>query len=170
MDAHIQHVFVRELERQAQFGLIAVADLNAALAACDNDRVWYSIQGLLIAAGNVSKLLWPGPEYESRGAALRQLLSVADDSVLAPRTFRNHFEHFDERLDAWVAGDEAHNFVDSNIGPTGMISGLDSKNFLRNLDTTEMAVTFRGDSYRLQPITTALQDVCQRASQLGNAR
>lgn len=159
MDANVQNVFVREVERQARFGLMAVADLNAALQAQGTDRVWCSIQNLLIAAGNVSKLLWPAKTFEERGKALRQALSVSDDSPLAPRTFRNHFEHFDERLEEWAAAVGARNFVDSNIGPTGMIAGPDPASFFRNLDTALMAVTFRGDSYLLRPIASALEEI-----------
>ena len=170
MDSHVRSIFVGEVERQAKFGLMAVVDLKAALTSDDADRVWYSIQGLLIAAGNVSKLLWPVNAHEERGKVLRQAFSVSEDSVLAPRTFRNHFEHFDERLDAWAAAAGARNFVDSNIGLSGMISGLDSAGFLRNLDTKDMAVTFRGDSYQLQPIATALQELHGKATQLKGAR
>ena len=158
-------MFVGEVERQAKFGLMAVADLNAALAAPDTDRVWYSMQNLLIAAGNVSKLLWPAKDYEERGKTLRQVLTVSDDSVLAPRTFRNHFEHFDERLEQWATAAGPGNFVDSNIGPPGMISGLDPSSFLRNLDTKSMALTFRGDAYQLQPIVSALEQVHAQATQ-----
>lgn len=170
MDSHVRYVLVLEVERQAKFGLMAVSDLNAALASQDTDRVWYSIQSLLIAAGNVSKLLWPAKAYAERGQTLRQALSISDESVLAPRTFRNHFEHFDERLETWSVADPPRNFVDSNIGPPGMISGLDPASFLRNLDTKDWAVTFRGDAYQLRPIAAALQGLHARAAQLKDAR
>ncbi len=170
MDAHTRYVFVLEVERQAKFGLVAAADLDAALRTLDTDRVWYTIQNFLIAVGNVSKLLWPAKKYEERGEELRTALSVAEDSVLAPRTFRNHFEHFDERLEAWAVGPGGRGFVDSNIGPPGMISGIDPAGFMRNLDTTNMSVTFRGDAYQLRPIITALGELHAKAAQLNNAR
>jgi hypothetical protein len=170
MDSHVRYVFVREVKRQAKFGLVAIADLDAALASQNSERVWYSIQSLLIAAGNVSKVLWPTKAYAERGQTLREALSISDDNVLAPRTFRNHFEHFDERLEDWAVADPSRNFVDSNIGPPGMISGLDPAGFLRNLDTKEWAVTFRGDAYQLRPIAAALQELHARAAQLKDAR
>jgi hypothetical protein len=168
MDERVRHVFVREVERQSSYALMGFNDLNAALAARATDRIWYSLQSILIAAGNVSKLLWPAKAYEARGVELRKDLQVAEDSVLAPRTFRNHFEHFDERLEKWASSTGGRIFVDSNIGPPGMISGLDETLFLRNLDTKNLAVTFQGDSYSLQPIATALVELRGRAEELAN--
>lgn len=161
MEEHARQAFLIEVERQAKFALIAINDLNIALSPTAGndgvDRVWYSIQGLLVAAGNVSKLLWPSKkECAARGEELRALLDVENGSALEPRTFRNHFEHFDERLEAWASESRRKNFVDSNIGPAGMISGIDPADFLRNLDTASMSVTFRGDSYRLQHIADEL--------------
>jgi hypothetical protein len=53
-----------EVERQCRFAIIAAADLDAALAVLDRDHIWYSVQAFLVAAGNVSKLLWPSKAYE----------------------------------------------------------------------------------------------------------
>ncbi len=158
MDKQVLLIFQREIERQCRFALIAFADLGEALNVANTDRAWYSIQALLIAAGNVSKLLWPpGSTFAGRGNELRLSLAVPDPSPLEPRTFRNHFEHFDERLEAWASSSQRHNFVDSNIGPAGSISGPDLADFLRNFDTTKYAVTYRGDTFELRPIIAALE-------------
>lgn len=69
----------------------------------DFDRVetWCSIQTILVAAGNVSKILWPNEKYKVRGEKLRQLLNVEKDNPLSNRKFRNHFEHYDERIEEY---------------------------------------------------------------------
>lgn len=165
MDTMLLRIFQREVERQCAFALIAARDLNQALQAGDMDRIWYSVQALLVAAGHVSMLLWPvSPLLPERGAQVRESLSVGDDSPLQPRTFRNHFEHFDERLEQWATSSERRNFADQNVGPPGMISGLDPGDYLRNLDTTNMAVTFRGDAYPLQTIVAAIRELWEKAA------
>ncbi len=169
MDQHIQTIFVHEIERQARFGLIAVDDMHSALSGHNVERVWYSVQGLLIAAGHLSKILWPGKAHEGRGQVLRKLLSVSDESVLAPRRFRNHFEHFDERLEAWASSSARRNFVDSNVGLPAMITGIEPDDYLRNFDTKNLVVTFRGDAYSLQPIANAIEELYGRAAQVLNA-
>lgn len=164
MDPMILRIFQREVERQCKFALIAAQDLEQALVASDTDRIWYHVQAFLVAAGNISKLLWPPkPRLLNRGAELRSNLSVGDDSPLQPRTFRNHFEHFDERIEQWATSSQRHNFADSNVGPQGMIVGLDPRDYLRNFDTTNFAVTYRGDVYPLEPIVEAVQSLWQKA-------
>ncbi len=165
METMILRIFQREVERQCRFALIAVQDLNKKLQTTEMDRIWYSVQAFLVAAGNISKLLWPRkPLLPQRGAELRASLFVDDDSPLKPRTFRNHFEHFDERLEKWATSSERHNFADSNVGPLGAIGGLEPGDFLRNFDITDFAVTFRGDVYHLQPLTNAIHNLWQKAA------
>ncbi len=42
-------------------------------------------------------------KYQARGAELRKNYQVADDSPLRSRDLRNAIEHFDERLDDYLA-------------------------------------------------------------------
>jgi hypothetical protein len=165
MDKNTLRIFQLEIERQCSFAIIAVQDLQKALQVPDMDRIWYSIQSFLVAAGNVSKLLWPSSaRIPDRAKELKNSLGVDDSSPLAPRTFRNHFEHFDERLEDWAMSSERKNFVDSNVGPSGMISGIDLEDYLRNFDTTKNAVTFRGDEYNLTPMVDAIIGLHGKAS------
>ena len=164
MEEMVLRIFQREVERQCMFGLMAVENLNQALQSHSMDDIWYHIQAFLVAAGNISKLLWPPKlRFAERGAELRKSLSVGDDSPLAPRTFRNHFEHFDERLEEWATSSERHNFADSNVGPPGAIVGLDQRDYLRNFDPVNLTVTFRGDSYQIKPIIDSIQVLWQKA-------
>jgi hypothetical protein len=79
------------------------------------------------------------------------------------RTFRNHFEHFDERLERWAASPEPRTPTDSNIGPVSAISGLELDDRLRHFDPTTYTVTFRGETYHLRPIIEAIQAIHLRA-------
>jgi hypothetical protein len=170
MDEHIKRIFVFEIERQAKFAVIASSDLEQALRDGGNiDTIWYSVQAFLIAAGNLSKLFWPIDQYANRGRELRDSFALKDDSILAPRTFRNHFEHFDERLEAWATGSPHRTFVDSNVGPRDMIGGFDPGDYLRNFDTQNFAVTFRGDTYLLRPIIDVVRDLHGRAAAMARS-
>lgn len=131
------------------------------------DCLWYSVQAFLVAAGNISKLLWPPgkPLFPEHGPELRAGLDVEENSPLKPRTFRNHFEHFDERLERWAASPAPRTLADSNIGLVSAISGLELDDQLRYFDPTTFAVTFRGDTYQLRPIIEAIQAIHQRATE-----
>src|SRR3989442_15541194 len=59
MELRNLRIFQREVEGQCTFAVIAWADLAQALDTSNMDRIWYSIQSFLVAAGNISKILWP---------------------------------------------------------------------------------------------------------------
>jgi hypothetical protein len=180
MDEQLKQIFVREILHQTKLALLACLDLNAlleerkseqirrdaALAQFNSLRIWYSIQGILIATANISKIFWPNKKYKQRGEALRQLMGMSDDSVLASRDFRNHFEHFDDRLETWASSSARRAFLDSNIATEGMFKGFAVTEYLRNFDLTNMTVTFQGDTYPLRPIVAALEQLHLRVSEL----
>ena len=178
MESSLLHIFHQEIERQARFSILAFQDLGEALKQLQkggadhdhslvriaHDRIWYSLQALLIAAGNLSKLFWPSKsQCEERGRELRESLKVPGDSPLQPRKFRNHFEHFDERLHEWASSSPHRNFVDSNIGPLNAIQGIDPEDLLRNFDPQSATLTYRGDTYELLPMIESIQVIHQRA-------
>ncbi|WP_211356936.1 hypothetical protein, partial [Phaeodactylibacter luteus] len=85
-------VLIDELALQASIAKRAAQRLKTACDNHDRIEIWSSIQSILVASGNVSKILWPTINYKTRGERLRQILSVEDDSILSNRRFRNHFE------------------------------------------------------------------------------
>ncbi len=169
MEKMVLKIFQREIERQCKFAIIAIEQTKAGLESNNLDIVWYAIQNFLVAAGNISKIFWPpNSTYQKRREELRKSLSIKDDSPIRPRNFRNHFEHFDERLENWATSSKRHNFVDSNIGPSNMIAGIDPDDFLRNFNPTNWTLTFRGDKYELKPIIDAIYDLYPRVSAEAN--
>src|SRR5258708_2197610 len=145
MDRRIQFAFVCEVHRQCKFTLLAAEDLRASLMQepwPDHDRIWMSIQAILIAVGNVSKVLWPSrAQGRDRGQELCALFEVDDNSPLSSRLFRNHFEHFDERLESW-ASEEHPMLCDANIGPAGMFGKIDPRSYLRHFDPDTFTLMF----------------------------
>ena len=66
----------------------------------------------IIASANISKILWPNETYKDRGVRLRKMLHISDNNILRDRTFRNHFEHYDERIAKWFEGGANGVFID----------------------------------------------------------
>jgi len=164
METRLLRIFQREVERQCRFAIVASEDMEQSLATEDNDRLWYSVQAFLVAAGNISKLLWPPrPALPQRAEMLRKSLSVKGDSPLKPRCFRDRFEHFDEHLEQWAKSSRSGAFIDSNVGPAGRIKGASEKDYLRNFELATWTVTFRGDSYHLPPLLKAIRLLWQKA-------
>jgi hypothetical protein len=171
-----------EVARQCQFAILAFQDLEQAIQSetLSIERVWFSVQALLIAAANVSKTLYSPPKQNNKGfagindngskkkelaeikKALRENLGVAENSILISKEvtgIRNAFEHFDERLYSWATLSKRHNIVDSCIGDISIFEGIDPNDYLRNLNPNTWELTFQGKVYNLKTIIEAIHDL-----------
>lgn len=107
---------VREISTQAHFADIAFSHLDPK-ATQGRDAVFSSIHSFLSHCAMVSKLLLARDDGEPP-LTIGTVLNVAGDSPIHRRTFRNHLEHYDERLRTWIRQFGPHVSVGTyNIGP-----------------------------------------------------
>ena len=155
-----------EVERQCQFAMIALQDMEDASSNSDGKLFWYSVQNLMVAISRISRLLWPpDPLFPRRGADLRESLGVGDDSPLKAREFAEHFEYFDKRLETWQVTSEHHRFFDSYTEPLDVLAETAPEDRLRGFDRENNAILFQGEPYELGPVSRALEDVQRRAEE-----
>ncbi|WP_175419962.1 hypothetical protein [Marinitoga sp. 1154] len=159
MEEFLFEIFLSEIRRQCEFSFIALRQIELGLQNNNVEIVWYNLQNFLISVANISKILWPNQNYKRRGEKLRQRLKISEDSLIKSRKFRNHFEHFDERLDEWFKATENYNYVDSNIGDIKTINGIDVKDILRNFNPKNFELIFRGEKYELQPVIKEINEI-----------
>lgn len=169
MDSRLIDLFRMEIKNQCQFAIHSIESINKLMmppvATFDSNEVWFYIQSFLTSTANVSKLLFGTKEkVSSSRKPLRDLLNVSDDSVIRIRDMRNHFEHFDERIEKWDKTSVRHNFADKLIGPTNMIYGLEQSDHFRHFDTSNGAIRFNGEEYLIQPIVDELVKIHYAAS------
>jgi len=146
-------IFQQQVALQCDFMLRAANEVNVALKSDDMDGIYYAIQNLLNAAANISKALWgQGGKLAADRQELRDSIGIDDKSLLREVTMRNHFEHFDERLDRWWNESPHHNCVDRNLGPRSMIDGVEDIDRFRNFDPVTTDLTFWGQDFNLQKI------------------
>lgn len=153
------------------FQMQVVLQCEAVLAAADaikppfGHQTWYSIQSLLTATANLSKLFWgQGGTKARERRPLRDSLQVSAKSALRPTTFRNHFDHFDDRLMTWQAESRSHNYADLNFGDIpNQIRGLKPIEIFRAFDPATGDLIFWGDRYSLPVIVQEVQGLLQRA-------
>jgi hypothetical protein len=164
METVLMRHFQMEVERQCQFAMIALQDMEEASANSDGKLFWYSVQNLLVAVGRISRLLWPpGPLFLNRGAELRKTLSVGEDSPLKALEFVEHFEHFDKRLETWYVTSEQHRFFDSYTEPLDVLADTAPEDRFRGYDRENQAVLFHGEAYELGPVSRAVEELQGRA-------
>src|SRR5918998_6120278 len=164
MEKTLLRQFQIEVERQCQFAMIALQDMDEASANSDGRLFWYSVQGLMIAVGRISRLLWPpDPLFPKRGPELRESLGVGEDSPLRALEFVEHFEHFDKRLETWQVTSEQRRFFDSYTEPLDVLAETAPEDRLRGYDSENNAVLFQGDAYKLGPVSQAVEELQDKA-------
>ena len=165
---------------QLSFSLKQLNSLNLEQAKREyfHDEVFRNIHNFLTHASNVSKILWPAQpkqkqnesdeQYEERIKRIKKVqraiqlleeLSLPEEHVLKSRKLRDHLEHFDERIDNWAEHSENKNFVQDNIGPENAIVGIDKKDMMRWFNQTNNTFLFRGETFNLQDIASAIDEL-----------
>ncbi|WP_104384143.1 hypothetical protein [Sphingobacterium sp. HMA12] len=158
----LQEMILRsEIVLQSQIAKRAAERLCATYANFDNVETWCSIQSILVAAGNVSKILWPNHKYKTRGEHLRRLLKVKEDNLLSNRKFRNHFEHYDERVEEWFENSSQGVYIDLAMNPSfrNHVFNEPSLNTHRGYNSINNSVVFRGETLYLDEVLAALDSI-----------
>jgi hypothetical protein len=151
---------ISEIVIQSKFAEKAADQLAES---SDSVEVWGSIQSILVAAANVSKILWPAKkQYMARGEQLRDSLGVDDDNLLSDRTFRNHFEHYDERIEDWFERSISAVYMDSRIDPFEPTTLSLPQFFHRSYNPTSRTLSFRNESIDLSAVLTALAEIREK--------
>ncbi|ESU28728.1 hypothetical protein FLJC2902T_13220 [Flavobacterium limnosediminis JC2902] len=151
-------IFISEIALQSKIAQRAAECLKANENSFDKIEVWSSIQSILVAAANVSKILWSSnKKYEKRGERLRQILRVEKENILSDRKFRNHFEHYDDRIEEWFCNNSNGVYIDLAMNPS--FPGRTLNNNHRGYNSFDNTLVFRDQSLDLNEVLKALEDI-----------
>lgn len=155
-------IFVSEILLQSKIAQRAFERLLFTHTNFDRLEVWCSIQSILVSSANVSKILWPSKDGD-RGKRLREMLKVSNNNILADRKFRNHFEHYDERIEERFNNQPNGVFVDLAMNPSlrGGFVGNDNRGY----NSFDNSLMFRGERLDLNEVVKALVEIhneCRR--------
>jgi len=151
--------FIGEIVAQTKIAENAADQLNKS---SDSVEVWGSVQSILIAAANVSKILWPVKKRMARGKQLRELLGVDEDHLLSDRTLRNHFEHYDERIEDWFESNNSAVYIDSIIDPFEPTPLSLPQFYHRSYNPSSRKLSFRNESIDLDAVLAALAEIREK--------
>lgn len=146
-------VYQRQVQLQCQAVLVGTHEFNSAMTTDDTTHVWIAVQNILGAAANISKALWgQGGKFTKEREPLRASLQVDDSSPLRNVVMRNHFEHYDERLDRWWKESERHIHFDMSILSPGAVRGLADIEMFRVFDPSNADIVFWGQRFNMTEI------------------
>jgi len=113
---------IREIWTQCHFAGISFNNINPK-AKRASDAVFSSIHSFLSHCALVSKLL-KAQDDSDPPTVIYQILGVSDTSVIHNRTFRDHLDHYCERLKRWIEKYPSNVSLGTyNIGPKNFFKG-----------------------------------------------
>lgn len=151
-------IFLGEIDLQSRIAQRAADRLEVANDNFDHTEIWSSIQSILVATGNISKILWPNRKYEKRGERLREILGVEKNNPINNREFRNRFfEHYDEMVEEWFKDRPNGVYIDLAMNPS--LHGSGANNTHRGYNSFNNSLVFRGKILDLTAILKALDKI-----------
>jgi len=75
---------------------------------------------------------------------------------------RNHFDHFDARLETWWRSSKHKNYADMNLGSRDAIDGIEPNDFFRNYDPQSKKLFFGGEQIDIQALVHEAQAILSR--------
>lgn len=113
------------------------------------------LQNIIVQGAALSRYFWPvRKEHEKRGEILRSAFNVTNTSPLNPksRDLRNQIEHFDEKLDIYLASGVFGIVLPHYIGPLPNTSDIHAHLF-RAYYTDKAIFEILGKRFEINPIT-----------------
>jgi hypothetical protein len=150
-------VYVQEAMTQAEFAKRSYAAFRDAESREAIVDIFFHLHHFVAHATSIDRILAPQPGT-SRAEVLAGRIDLSGVDFKPFRRLRNHLEHFDERLDRWVAEYDGHAFFDMNV-VTGT-RGFPRKAFLRALDGD--VFKFHGEDYNMQELYAAILEIERR--------
>jgi hypothetical protein len=135
---------------------LASAEGEDPLENIDSHAVLDELQNIIAQGAAVSRYFWPADkDHEARGRELRQQFKVTEDSPLKSRDLRNMIEHFDEKLDHYLAKGIVGQIIPHYFGPEGRSSDV-PRHFFRAYFINVGVFEILGKRYQIEPIAKEL--------------
>jgi len=148
---------IREVITQAHFAEISYSHIDQK-AANINDAVFSSIHSFLSHCAMISKML-KANDRESFVKSIGFVLGISDDSIIHQRRFRNHLEHFDQRMQRWIGKfATGANIGTYNIGPKSAIQ-ISNMIFVSHYDPNNHTFTFVDEDFDLSALYVEVQKI-----------
>lgn len=162
MNGLLQMTLLDEIALQSQIAIRAFERLDMAIKNFDNIEIWGAVQSILVSSGNVSKILWPNKKYRLRGEQLRKYLQIDENNILASRVFRNHFEHFDERVEERFNDSPTGVYIDRQMNPS-LNKFFDNREPMcqRGYNTFNHTLIFNGEILDIKEVIHSLKNLME---------
>lgn len=169
MDDFLTKIYLEQAKQECERCFRSLNLMNSIIRKEIEDDFFQHALDLVHHAAAVSRIFWPpgGKNKKStkrahrRGQHLRQVLELQSGHAIQNRALRDHFEHFDERLDDWAENSKNRNIVQRLFGPRSAIGGdaIQNSDIIHHFDPATNVFGFRGEHYDIQALASGLEDI-----------
>ena len=169
MDESLHRIYLSQAKDECEECFAAIKSFDAALQSRCTQDLFRHARHLIQHAAAVSRIFWPpgGKNKTSRerahrrGEALRKTLAIPANHPVQNRSLRDHFEHFDERLDEWADRSKNRNIIHRLLGPRRSVGGdaIGDGDIIHHYDPRTKVYAFRGEKFEIEAIATGVNDV-----------
>lgn len=122
------------------------------LASLPVHTILNELQNIVVQGAALSRYFWPVREgHKERGKILREAFGIRDTSPLKERDIRNAIEHFDERLDNYLASGVVGYIFPEFVGPRPVEDGIPG-HFFRAYFIDCGVFRLLDDEYKIEPL------------------
>jgi hypothetical protein len=171
----LQRIYLDQAKQECDACFAAIHAFNAALSSHNQEDPFCHAMTLVHHAASLSRIFWPAGgrnktsrlRARRRGEFLRKELGVRSDHPIRDRALRDHFEHFDERLDEWVERTKNRNIIHRLLGPRSAVGGntIQDGDIIHHYDPTSKMYAFRGEKFDIQAIASGIDDLYAKIQQ-----
>jgi hypothetical protein len=161
----------------------SVRELNDALevwSSCSEEeithfnleRILNPVQNIIQQGAALSRYFWPSDESSrrvKRARFLQEQILVSEESALKSRTLRNIIEHFDEKLDDYLAKEIAGQIIPQFVGDLSGDREVPIHVF-RGFDPATATFEILGKKFDIQPIVAEIMQIEVRLSTIRGRR
>ena len=143
---------IREISTQCHFAELAFKNIYPK-AQLGTDAVFTSIHSFLSHCAMVSKMLMADDQVSvQEKKSIGDILEISNTSPIHNRKFRNHLEHYDERLKKWIQQYGPDVSIGTyNVGPKSMFA-VPGMIFVRHYDPVNYIFTFVNEDFDLREL------------------
>ena len=175
MDEFLQEIYLGQIKQECERWFQSLHIMNAIMKNQIEGDFFQPALYLIHHAAAVSRIFWPPgarnkqitKRAERRGQFLRDLLKLPSGHAVQGRTLRDHFEHFDGRLDDWAESSKNRIIVQCFIGPRNAVGGnaIQDSDIIHHYDPQTKIFSFRGERFDIQALSSRLDHIYKRTLQ-----
>ena len=130
------------------------------------DRILNPVQNIIQQGAALSRYFWPSDKSDrraKRARLLKEKIIVSEQSALKSRTLRNIIEHFDEKLDDYLAEGIAGQIIPEFVGDLSGDREVPIHVF-RGFDPATTTFEILGNKFEVEPIVAEIMQIEVRLS------